>query len=73
MAKENEEKPYYLFLTYIFLLRIFLYICTSEMYFSNTSTRGCIFFQIFFTFEKFQKKVHPLVTVLENTSHHEDV
>ena len=61
------------FFNSIFLLRIFLYIFTSEMDFSIHPLVDVFFFQIFFIFKKFQKKVHPLVNVLENTSHHEDV
>ena len=61
------------FFNSIFLLRIFLYIFTSEMYFSIHPLVDVFFFQIFFIFKKSEKKIHPLVNVLENTSHHEDV
>ena len=61
------------FFNSIFLLRIFLYIFTSEMYFSIHPLVDVFFFKFSSFLKNLKKKIHPLVNVLENTSHHEDV
>ena len=62
----------------IFFLTLSFYC----VFFYTSSQMRCIFqyihswmyfFQIFIIFKKSEKKIHPLVNVLENTSHHEDV